>query len=234
MNCWKIKGINNNVILFISVVILLAFPLYYKSAEGKVLLFIDSLTVAVCLLPIIIQRIRKTRERRRYILSGIDTVDKMSGEEFERFLAAHFEKLGYGVKTTPKSGDYGADLVMKKGGEKIVLQAKRYTGNIGVAAVQQIVGAKGYYGAQKAIAVTNRYFTKNAIELANKDDVELWDRNRLKEVMLHNKNSGSERIEMGKENYCPLCGSVLVIRKGKHGAFYGCSAYPECHYTRKI
>lgn len=33
---------------------------------------------------------------------------------------------------------------------------------------------------------------------------------------------------------CPFCGSDLVERKGKYGSFIGCSAYPNCRYTRKI
>ncbi len=33
---------------------------------------------------------------------------------------------------------------------------------------------------------------------------------------------------------CPLCGSRLVLRDGRYGRFYGCSAYPKCRYTRKL
>jgi len=33
---------------------------------------------------------------------------------------------------------------------------------------------------------------------------------------------------------CPLCGGELVKRYGKYGAFYGCSNYPDCTYTREI
>ena len=32
---------------------------------------------------------------------------------------------------------------------------------------------------------------------------------------------------------CPECGSPLVIRKGKYGAFTACSNYPECKYIKK-
>ena len=31
---------------------------------------------------------------------------------------------------------------------------------------------------------------------------------------------------------CPVCGGKLVLRKGRYGAFYGCSNFPECRYTR--
>ena len=32
---------------------------------------------------------------------------------------------------------------------------------------------------------------------------------------------------------CPECGSPLVVRKGKYGAFVACSNYPECKYIKK-
>ena len=35
---------------------------------------------------------------------------------------------------------------------------------------------------------------------------------------------------------CPRCGSALVLRKGPHGSFWGCSTFPQCkgtaQYTR--
>lgn len=31
---------------------------------------------------------------------------------------------------------------------------------------------------------------------------------------------------------CPRCGSPLVKRNGKFGAFWGCSGYPACRYTK--
>lgn len=33
---------------------------------------------------------------------------------------------------------------------------------------------------------------------------------------------------------CPHCGAELVIRSGKHGAFLGCSNYPECDFNRPL
>lgn len=31
---------------------------------------------------------------------------------------------------------------------------------------------------------------------------------------------------------CPNCGSVLTLRNGKYGEFWGCTGYPNCKYTR--
>lgn len=50
----------------------------------------------------------------------------MTGREFEIYLSVLFRNLGYKVKLTKASGDYGADLILKKSGLSIVVQAKRY------------------------------------------------------------------------------------------------------------
>ncbi|HHZ18121.1 MAG TPA: type I DNA topoisomerase [Acholeplasmataceae bacterium] len=35
------------------------------------------------------------------------------------------------------------------------------------------------------------------------------------------------------DEYCPSCGSQLVIRIGRYGQFVACSAFPKCHYVKK-
>lgn len=35
-------------------------------------------------------------------------------------------------------------------------------------------------------------------------------------------------------NICPRCGNSLVLRSGKNGEFYGCSNYPNCHFTKNL
>jgi restriction system protein len=120
---------------------------------------------------------------RRYLKLDFSQLNSLSGEEFELFLKAHFTKMGYSVSLTPKSGDYGADLILKKNGEKIIVQAKRYKGSVGISAVQEVIGAKAYYKGKKALVVTNSYFTPAAKELASKTDVTLWDGKILLSVM---------------------------------------------------
>ena len=36
------------------------------------------------------------------------------------------------------------------------------------------------------------------------------------------------------EEICPRCGGELIKRNGRFGAFYGCSNYPRCRYTRNV
>ncbi len=106
-------------------------------------------------------------------------IDSMSGEEFEEFLSICFKRLGYQVKATPPSNDFGADLILTKDNRKTVVQAKRYRGKVGSAAVQEAVGAIKYYGAQEALVITNSQFTASARELARPNGVALWGREQL-------------------------------------------------------
>ena len=107
----------------------------------------------------------------------IQKIDKMSGEQFEKYLKDYFEKEeGYSASLTKRTGDFGADLVLKKGRSKTVVQVKRYTGNVGLSAVQEAVAAMKYYKAGKAMVITNSFFTKSAKELARANRVILWDR----------------------------------------------------------
>ena len=106
-------------------------------------------------------------------------VDMMNGFEFEDFLAELYKNMGYSLERTPYSGDQGADLIVYKYGEKSVIQAKNYSDKVSNKAVQEVVAAKGFYKCERAIVVTNNYFTNSAVDLARANDVELIDREGL-------------------------------------------------------
>ncbi len=42
-----------------------------------------------------------------------------------------------------------------------------------------------------------------------------------------------KRMEKPTEEKCERCASPLVIKWGKHGSFYACSAYPDCTFTKE-
>ena len=114
-------------------------------------------------------------------------IDAMSGTEFEEYLGHAFRKKGYRVEFTPKSYDYGADLIIEKHRIRTAVQVKRYSHNVGNAAIQEVLGARGYYKTNQCMVVTNSYFTKSAVRLANVNNVELWDRDRLADAIKKHK-----------------------------------------------
>ena len=135
-------------------------------------------------------------ERNRLSRSGIGEIDRMDGRTFEKYLDALFARLGYAVEVTRYVGDYGADLVTRKDGVRTVIQAKRSRRKVGVKAVQEAVAAKGYYGCDAAMVVTNGTFTQQAVELARRNQVTLWDRDRLVSALLSVREEPSPSREL--------------------------------------
>jgi hypothetical protein len=113
----------------------------------------------------------------------IQTVDNMDGHQFEKVLERLFADMGYTVAPTRQRADQGADLVIEKLGERFVVQAKRYQQNVGNSAVQEVVAAKAFYKCKNAIVVTNSYFTRSAQDLAHRNSVDLWDRDKVSELL---------------------------------------------------
>lgn len=126
---------------------------------------------------------RKARaERRKYLRSSLYDIDHMEGTEFEEWAKAWYEQMGYEVDLTPSSNDYGADLLAYGPDESVAVQCKRYSGKVGVSAVQQILGAVAYYKMDRGEVITNSFFTAQARALAAETGVRLFDRGVLKEM----------------------------------------------------
>ena len=119
-------------------------------------------------------------------------IDTYNGREFEIFLKDIFVRLGYNVEVTKASGEEGADLFIEKDGEISIIQAKRKATKVGNKAIQEVYSGKNYYikkgffigkirynKLDKAIVITNNYYTPAAIELAIVHGVILWDRKKL-------------------------------------------------------
>ena len=127
--------------------------------------------------------VEDSRASKQDIDEQLDAIDQMTGRKFEEFLAKLFKQLGYQVRLTPATADYGADLVITKGDIKTVVQAKRQQGSVGIKAVQEVTGAIGYYQANLGLVITNSKFTEPAKNLAAKTDIELFDRDDLKNLI---------------------------------------------------
>lgn len=116
---------------------------------------------------------------RRYGKQKAAELSQLSGTEFEQYLAGLLQQLGYTVELTPTTGDYGADLLLFNNGQRIAVQAKCYTGSVGIAAVQEALSGMAYYQCQSAWVVTTGNYTANAIELAKKSNVRMVDSTEL-------------------------------------------------------
>jgi len=114
-------------------------------------------------------------------------LDQLSGVEFEEFLAGLFRSQGFAAELTPTTGDYGADLILSKDSRRIAVQAKRYMGSVGVAAVQEALSGMAYYQCHAAWVISTGAFTSNALELAEKSGVKMIGRSEIGNLMAHHK-----------------------------------------------
>lgn len=109
--------------------------------------------------------------------------DTMEGHDFEYYCADLLRNDGfYNVEVTQGSGDQGIDILAEKAGIRYGIQCKCYSNNIGNKAVQEAFAGKTFYHCHVAAVLTNRYFTRSAKELAEKDQVLLWDRDELERL----------------------------------------------------
>lgn len=112
--------------------------------------------------------------------------DYMDGLDFEFFCADLLKKNNfYNVSVTPGSADQGIDIIAFKDGVKYGIQCKCYSSDIGNKAVQEVFAGAKFYDCHVPVVLTNRYFTNSAIELAEKINVLLWDRDRLESMLMH-------------------------------------------------
>lgn len=99
----------------------------------------------------------------------------MSGVEFERLVAERLVSVGAAVRSTPVTGDQGADLVVQHNGQTIVIQCKRSGSTVGNKAVQEAYAGRKFHGAEQAWVVSDAPFSRSARQLASSLSVRLVD-----------------------------------------------------------
>ena len=156
--------------------------------------------VVIIVLCLMLTRKDRALKKVRKLIEGtkenlLKDFDQMKGDEFEKACAAILYANGYrNVSTTPASGDNGVDIFCEDGKYRYAVQCKRYASNVGNSAVQEVDSGCRYYDRDKAMVMTNSYFTRQAIELARKNGVALIDRDELF-TMCNTQNRGKSLAE---------------------------------------
>ena len=126
-----------------------------------------------------IRLVLRVRSRRCTTQAGIDVIDAMDGLKFERYIKLLLERRGfYSVKLTPRF-DLGVDVIATKDNVTWGIQVKRYSGMVTAHAVRQVVTALNYYNCDRAMVISNSYYSKPAKQLAASNDCLLVDRRQL-------------------------------------------------------
>lgn len=109
---------------------------------------------------------------------------RLSWEEFERLVGEAFRAQGFAVSETKAGADGGIDLVLRKQGERFLVQCKRWRARtVGVEIVRELYGVMAAQGAVGGYVVTSGIFTKEAYKFAAGRDIDLWDGAKLKQII---------------------------------------------------
>ncbi|WP_186576374.1 restriction endonuclease [Aquibacillus kalidii] len=121
--------------------------------------------------------IKKKNSKDNYL---IDSIDQMSDREFRELLFHLFKHQGYNVssiKLTDKADRY---LLLRKGVDETIVNATiSHSKLVGTRSIDKIVNTVHNYKGCHQWIITNGYFTKQSVTKANKNEVMLFNRDDL-------------------------------------------------------
>lgn len=125
-------------------------------------------------------RRRKKASPLKAGLAAVDELGQLTPVEFEKWVKGHvFEKEGWKVSETRRTGDGGIDLVLWRGKEMSIAQCKRYKGTVGEPLLRDFYGAMMSEGVSQGYFVTTGLFSLSALKFAEDKPIELIDRRVL-------------------------------------------------------
>ena len=103
---------------------------------------------------------------------------RLAWKDAENLVGKLFEKKGYNVQVTGKSGDFGIDVEASKGTEFIGIQVKHWSMDVGFEDIAKTFGVANKY-TRVIIVSTKSGFTSQAMLFARRDEnryrLELWN-----------------------------------------------------------
>ncbi len=193
--------------------------------------------------------LEKRRVRKLADAAGSgEVLASISWQDFERIVAHAFTKYGFDAQLTSDGADGGIDVVLHRGQQKFLVQAKHWRAQaVSVETVRALYGVMHAEGAVGAYVVTSGVFTKAAADFAKDKSIWLYNGQRLRDLLKQGRDALTggnltldrlpARISGGLE--CPLCASPMTLRVAKQGSydgkrFFGCTTFPDCSGLRPV
>jgi restriction system protein len=177
--------------------------------------------------------------------TGIDSLRDLPWKRFEDVLAEAYRRQGYDVKEMLGSGaDGGIDLLLRKNGNVVVVQCKRWRGKpVPVQVVRELYGVMIDQRASAAKIVATTSFTSDAVAFAKGKPIELIDSKALLRLVCDVQTTSRITISPDEPDHltptCPTCSTPMVLREARRGPhagekFWGCANYPKCRGTQRL
>jgi len=194
------------------------------------------------------------RYKRKALLESIkpggNTLSGISWSEFEMLVGEAFRRQGFSVVETAAGADGGVDLVLRRSGEKHLVQCKQWRATkVSVMVVRELFGVMAATGAVGGYVVTSGRFTAEAKAFAAGRNVQLVEGEELSRWIAQSRQgavfedrvepvaplaqAGPAAVPPGPAIACPLCRSPMIVRTARKGPnvgneFWGCSRFPGC------
>jgi restriction system protein len=124
------------------------------------------------------------------VVAGLDSrpnLLNLSPTEFEHLVRQLFEAMGAEAWTTIPSKDGGVDAVATSKnlffGGVCLIQAKRYTGLVGLESVHALTGVMADHNATTGVLVTTSWFGRASEQFANRNRITLVNGAELKQLI---------------------------------------------------
>jgi len=151
-------------------------------------MFYVEILLVIMVLVFILYFLWKRKKWKRERLKQLENID--NPYEFEIFVERILKDLGYKVIRTRKSRDFGADILLRRGRKRMVIQVKFWKNKLGEEVLKEVIASSYIYGAKEGAVITNSYFSKNVIDLAKEftgkghlDKIVLIDREKLGKIV---------------------------------------------------
>lgn len=136
---------------------------------------------------------------KNIIINRTKKKSNMKPREFEQLVARYYQEKGYDVEITPYSGDYGVDVIARKGEELVAVQAKMYGNSsrkVNRETVMQLYGAMVYRKCNKAVIATDGKCMSDAIEVANQLGVDVLYLDSTSSIVKHQCEELNDETEL--------------------------------------
>jgi restriction system protein len=168
-----------------------------------------------------------------------NSIRNLSWKHFEELVGEAYRRKGYAVAETGGGGaDGGVDLVLRKDGEKLLVQCKHWKmDKVGVKVVRELYGIVAAESATGGIVISSGAFTREAMDFSRDKPLDLLNGAQLMNLVAEVQRTPMPLTEKPAQNSCPVCGAKMVLRTAGKGPnagkqFWGCSGFPKCRGTR--